>query len=400
MDVLVSIIIPTRNRKELLFLAVQSVLHQTHKNIQIVVHDNNSTDGTEEFLKKRVSDERLEYYRSDVDLSMTENWNKAFSYIKGVYFVRLDDDNVFLNDFIESCLDKINREKCDVVTYSPLIIHWNRKNYTTFDIKGKDYFLKKLQSFYFEYFSLTDSNYTLYEVALLKKLFPDGSVYQTTLPDRYMNYLLLSKVNDLKICFNTSLKGATRFDYRAPVSDDYILQYIDYSKMISQEILNLKDCQNNFSMHRINTIKYFFQKNVDREMKDFFEKKITAPALYATVMKMGHISRTESVYSFEELMVYNKYALEILVDIISHPLSVFEGKNVFVNLVAITKNITKGILLSLKNILLKKKRKSAKLKILLGDEIVKKIISGQDIIRYSQSSGYGDVQRFLDKVRC
>ena len=53
---LVTIAIPTFNRKEYLKQAIESVLEQSYKNIELVVSDNHSDDGTEElvsgYLKK------------------------------------------------------------------------------------------------------------------------------------------------------------------------------------------------------------------------------------------------------------------------------------------------------------------------------------------------------------
>src|SRR3989338_2081956 len=121
-QVKVSIIIPPLNRREFLISAVQSVLNQSHKNIQIVIHDNNSSDGTPEAVTPFLQDKRVEYHRVDHDLTMTENWSMAFRYVQGEYFVRLDDDNVFYRDFVESALYEMKRLDLSTMTFFPLNI--------------------------------------------------------------------------------------------------------------------------------------------------------------------------------------------------------------------------------------------------------------------------------------
>ena len=48
-----SIIIPTYNQCDLLKKAIHSVEKQTFTNYEVIVIDNNSSDGTSEFLEKK-----------------------------------------------------------------------------------------------------------------------------------------------------------------------------------------------------------------------------------------------------------------------------------------------------------------------------------------------------------
>jgi len=58
----VTVIIPTRNRVDYLEEALESVFRQSYQNIECVVVDDRSSDGTREFLNS-IDDERLRPFR-------------------------------------------------------------------------------------------------------------------------------------------------------------------------------------------------------------------------------------------------------------------------------------------------------------------------------------------------
>lgn len=59
---LVSVIIPTYNRVKTLPTAVESVLGQTYGNVEVIIVDDGSTDGTEEYVRG-LMDSRIRYIR-------------------------------------------------------------------------------------------------------------------------------------------------------------------------------------------------------------------------------------------------------------------------------------------------------------------------------------------------
>jgi glycosyltransferase involved in cell wall biosynthesis len=396
----VSIIIPTRDRKELLFDAINSVLKQTHENIQLIVHDNNSTDGTEELIPKKIKDSRVEFYHSNCDLTMTENWNKAFSYVKGEYFLRLDDDNVISNDFVESALSEIKRLNLDLINFSPVVIHLNNKIYSIFDEKDKTYLLNKFQLAYLEYFNCTDSNNSLCRTELVRNLFSDGNVYQTTLPDRYINLNICERMDKLniRVGMSTLIKGATRYDYRPSLPQNYELIYVDYKKFPIFEIMNLKDCKNNFYMHRAATFSYFLSSCRDKELARFINDKVINPKLYVTLMNIGHIYMARSAFSLNELYIYFKYSFLVLSGLIENPKSIFEGRNSVINLAVISKNIIRGSANSFFNILLGRKREAESIDMKLGNRMVKKILNGESVSSFLNFSERGNLGAFLKKI--
>jgi glycosyltransferase involved in cell wall biosynthesis len=101
---LVTIAIPTYNRADTYFpLALQSALSQTYCNIEIVVSDNCSTDGTQA-LVTAIKDPRIRYFRHDPGIGQKNNYNFCFEQAKGTYVLLLHDDDVIDDDFVSSCM--------------------------------------------------------------------------------------------------------------------------------------------------------------------------------------------------------------------------------------------------------------------------------------------------------
>lgn len=120
---LVSILIPTYNRKELVVRAIESGLAQTYQNIEIVVSDNCSPDGTVEFLNsKYAKNDKVKIYGSEENKGPVLNWVNCIEKCKGVYVKLLfSDDEIYPNHIEESLPYLIDNQDVGFV-YSPTII--------------------------------------------------------------------------------------------------------------------------------------------------------------------------------------------------------------------------------------------------------------------------------------
>ncbi len=95
---MVSIIIPTYNRKELVARAVNSVFEQTYKNIEIIVIDDASDDGTYEVIcELSKKDARMMVLRNETNLGLAKTLNRGIQFSHGNYIARLDDDDFWCN---------------------------------------------------------------------------------------------------------------------------------------------------------------------------------------------------------------------------------------------------------------------------------------------------------------
>ena len=88
----VSVIIPTRNRSNLLQVAITSVLNQTFQDFEIIVVDDASTDAIAEIVSGFV-DDRIRYVRHQIGRGGSAARNTGIRNSNGEYVAFLDDDD-------------------------------------------------------------------------------------------------------------------------------------------------------------------------------------------------------------------------------------------------------------------------------------------------------------------
>ncbi|QER41687.1 glycosyltransferase [Thermodesulfobacterium sp. TA1] len=96
---LISVIIPTYNRAYILFKAVESVLNQTFKNLEIIVVDDGSTDLT----PKLITQYPVVYVRKPRK-GVAHARNRGLFHAKGSYIAFLDSDDLFVPTKLEEQL--------------------------------------------------------------------------------------------------------------------------------------------------------------------------------------------------------------------------------------------------------------------------------------------------------
>jgi glycosyltransferase involved in cell wall biosynthesis len=104
---LVTIAIPTYNRADgYLRQAVESALAQTYPDIEILVSDNCSEDGTRELIEG-LGEPRIHYVRHSRNIGANNNFNFCVQAAGGGYLLLLHDDDLIDPDFVESCMGAV-----------------------------------------------------------------------------------------------------------------------------------------------------------------------------------------------------------------------------------------------------------------------------------------------------
>src|SRR5690349_1209363 len=100
----VSVVIPTRNRRELLLRAVRSVLHQREVSLSVVVVDEASTDGSADAVRA-LGDPRVQVVRHASPRGVSQARNTGLQQVQSPWVAFLDDDDLWAPDKLSAQLE-------------------------------------------------------------------------------------------------------------------------------------------------------------------------------------------------------------------------------------------------------------------------------------------------------
>jgi len=101
-QILVSVVIPAYNRRKFIGEAVDSVLAQTYRNLEVIVVDDGSTDGTGDFLKEKYAGEPRFRYLWQKNAERSAARNAGIQAANGEFVAFLDSDDLWLPDKLEA----------------------------------------------------------------------------------------------------------------------------------------------------------------------------------------------------------------------------------------------------------------------------------------------------------
>lgn len=102
---LISICIPAYNASLYIEGAISSWTTQTYRNIEILVQDDCSTDGTFEIaLDLSKVDQRIRVFKNKENYGIGKNWNECYNKVEGQYVVIFNADDTVQQNFIEDSL--------------------------------------------------------------------------------------------------------------------------------------------------------------------------------------------------------------------------------------------------------------------------------------------------------
>lgn len=101
---LVSVVMPTFNRRDLVLEAIDSVLAQTYPNLEVLVIDDGSTDGTGEAIAARYAGEPRVRYAWQANAERAVARNAGIKQARGEFVAFLDSDDCWLPEKLEKQL--------------------------------------------------------------------------------------------------------------------------------------------------------------------------------------------------------------------------------------------------------------------------------------------------------
>lgn len=125
----VSVLMPSYNHQAYVCDAITSVLEQTHKNVEVVIVDDCSSDGTVEAIQS-ICDNRIKFARNEKNLGVNRTLARALDMSSGSYISVLASDDMLFPMKIERQLIELRRTDTNVVYASSEILEPNGRRST------------------------------------------------------------------------------------------------------------------------------------------------------------------------------------------------------------------------------------------------------------------------------
>jgi hypothetical protein len=119
----ITIIVPTRERSDVLQYCLRTLAAQNSDRINIIVSDNSSIDETRD-VYDAIADERFRYVRTSKRISMSDNWDFAMSHVSGGFVGFIGDDDGILPGAIERLSTILHETDADAIRTETCSFTW------------------------------------------------------------------------------------------------------------------------------------------------------------------------------------------------------------------------------------------------------------------------------------
>ena len=185
----VSIIVPVYNTKMQLNRCIESLIQQTYENIEIILIDDCSSDGSREIIEKFSAISKIKAIYNQQNLGVVETRAKGIEIATGEWISFVDSDDYVDKNFISYMIGQID-DSVDIVQCNSIRFDKEVSVEVNTEILGKEVYDDQLERF-------LDMNFSvfLWDKLYRKSLFADIDMPKNIIygEDQLLNYFLLKK---------------------------------------------------------------------------------------------------------------------------------------------------------------------------------------------------------------
>jgi len=267
---LVSIIITSYNRANMIGKAIESALIQDYPNLEIIVSDNCSSDNTDAVIRQYMIDDRIKYNINKENIGMNRNFKKAFFELSsGEYILNISsDDYLSDNRLVSDAVSLINKyDNLSFVTAKYVLLNEENKKITEppMPISYEDEYLKGT-----DFFKTLSSGSALgWTAVVMRKSYLDHNLFDnenSTAQDQISNLRMALKgdiglINRNSYVFRQHQNNSYNYTHLTRYMENLVLydEVINYAKKQQTSISN--ECFDNIlnKVLSINIKKYLVQ---------------------------------------------------------------------------------------------------------------------------------------------
>jgi glycosyltransferase involved in cell wall biosynthesis len=120
-NILVSVVMPVYNGALYLREAIDSILSQTHTNLELIIINDGSTDDSEEIIRS-YDDPRIRYILNEKNCGICVTLNKGLDVAQGKYIARMDCDDISLPERLQKQVEYIEQNPSIGILGSDIIV--------------------------------------------------------------------------------------------------------------------------------------------------------------------------------------------------------------------------------------------------------------------------------------
>ena len=126
-DLKFTVIIPTRERSDVLKSAIKTLISQDYENLEIIISDNFSCDETKSVVKS-FSSEKIRYINTGERVGMSQNWEFALNHVTEGWVTIIGDDDGLLPGSLIKVAEIIRLTGTQAIRSSACGYHWPNEN--------------------------------------------------------------------------------------------------------------------------------------------------------------------------------------------------------------------------------------------------------------------------------
>ena len=214
-----SVLLPTRNRLDLLSYAIETVRRQDYSDWEIIVSDNFSEEDIASYVRS-LNDPRIKYFRTDAFIPVTDNWNNALEQSAGDYIIMLGDDDGLMKGYFSTLGHVIEKYDAPDLIYTSAYLYAypgvmpdfpdgflrsynNREIYRS---AGTPFWLENTESKMLANHSLNfrirfdyNMQFSLVSRKMIREMKKYGPFYQSPYPDYYASNAMMLKAERILV---------------------------------------------------------------------------------------------------------------------------------------------------------------------------------------------------------
>jgi glycosyltransferase involved in cell wall biosynthesis len=214
-----SVLLPTRNRLDLLSRAIETVRRQDYDDWEVIVSDNFSDENIADYIFS-LGDARIKYFRTDSFVPVTDNWNNAIEKSDGDFVIMLGDDDGLMAGYFSTLFGLIEKFNSPDFIYTNAFLYaypgvlpgvpegflrtYSRRE--IFQSTHDPFWLDKTKAIKFVQDSLDfrvtfdyNMQFSLVSRKIIEEMKQYGSFYQSPYPDYYASNAIMFKAERILV---------------------------------------------------------------------------------------------------------------------------------------------------------------------------------------------------------